>query len=117
LFSLYINDISSNIHRVKLVLFVDGTIILVDKNEDALQQKVLYVMKELEIWFQKKCYFINIKKTVAVFFYPNQFRLPNKPRVVFNNMEVACKPEVRVLGIYITENVKWNSMTVHYVQV
>ena len=52
-----------------------------------------------------------------MFFYSNQFRLPNKPRVVFNNMEIACKPEVRVLDIYITENLKWNSMIVHYVQV
>jgi len=52
LFLLYINDIPLNIHGVKLVLFADGTIILVDKNEDALQQKNLYVMNEFKIWFQ-----------------------------------------------------------------
>jgi hypothetical protein len=43
-----------------------------------------------------------------MFFLSNQFRLPNKPQVVFNNNEIAFKPEARFLGIYITENVKWN---------
>jgi len=55
LFLLYINDILLSIQGVKLVLFADDTnTLVVDKNEDALQQKILYVMKELEIWFKKK---------------------------------------------------------------
>jgi len=55
LFLLYINGILLNIQGVKLVLFADDTnMLVVDKNEDALQQKILYVMKELEIWFKKK---------------------------------------------------------------
>jgi hypothetical protein len=54
LFLLYINDIPLNIHEEVFVLFADGTIIpVVDKNEDSLQQKILYVMKELEMQFQK----------------------------------------------------------------
>jgi len=44
-----------------------------------------------------------------MFFHSNQFRLPNKPRVVFNKTEIAFKPKVRFLGIYITENLKWNA--------
>ena len=61
LFLLYINDILLNNQAVKLVLFADDTnILVVGKNEDALQQKVLYVMKELEIWFQKNDLTINI---------------------------------------------------------
>ena len=43
-----------------------------------------------------------------MFFYSNQFRLPNKPQVVSNNTEIVFKPEVMVLGIYFTENLKWN---------
>jgi hypothetical protein len=66
-------------------------------------------MKELEIWLQKTYLIINTeKKTVAMFFHSNQCRLQNKPRVVFNKPEIAFKPKVRFLGIYITENLKWN---------
>jgi hypothetical protein len=63
LFLLYINAILLNIQGVKLVLFADDTnILVVEKNEDALQQKILYVMKELEIWFQKNDLIVNNKK-------------------------------------------------------
>jgi hypothetical protein len=51
---LYINDIPLNIQGVKLVLFAgDTNVLVVEKNEDALQQKIVYVMKELEMWFKK----------------------------------------------------------------
>ena len=46
------------IKGVKLVLFADDTnSLLVDKNKDALQQKNLYVMKELQTWLQKKSHY------------------------------------------------------------
>ena len=55
MFLVYINDLPLNIHRIKLDLFTDHTNILVaDKHEDALQQKSLHAMKELELWFKKK---------------------------------------------------------------
>jgi hypothetical protein len=41
-----------------------------------------------------------------MFFLSNQFQPPSKPGVVFNNNEIAFKPEVRFLGIFITENLK-----------
>jgi hypothetical protein len=59
----------------------------------------------------KNILIINIEKTVAMFFHTNQFRLPKKPRVVFNNTELVFKPEVKLLGIYISENLNLN---VHY---
>jgi hypothetical protein len=65
-------------------------------------------MKELEICLQKTYLIINIEKTVAMFFHSNQFRNPNKPRAVFNKTEIAFKPKVKFLGIYITEILKWN---------
>jgi hypothetical protein len=57
-----------------------------------LQQKILYVMEELVIWFQKNDLIINTEKTVAMFFHPNQFRFSNKPQVVVKNTELAFKP-------------------------
>jgi len=41
-------------------------------------------MKELGLCFQNND-IINIEKTVAMFCHSNQFRLPNKPQIVFNN--------------------------------
>jgi len=50
LFLLYINAIPLSILGIKLVLFADDTnILIVNKNEDALQQKNLHVMKELDM--------------------------------------------------------------------
>jgi len=50
LFLLYINSIPLSIIGVKLVLFADDTnILIVDKNEHALQQNTLHVMKELDM--------------------------------------------------------------------
>jgi hypothetical protein len=50
LFLLYINAIPLSILGAKLVLFADDiNILIVDKNEDALQQKILHVMKELDM--------------------------------------------------------------------
>jgi hypothetical protein len=52
LFLLYINPIPLNIQGVKLVSFADdANILLVDKNEDALQQNILHVMKDLDLFF------------------------------------------------------------------
>ena len=63
MFLVYINYLPLNIHWVKLVFFANDTNIFVaDKNEDALQQKILYAMKELELWFQKKSYYKRKKK-------------------------------------------------------
>jgi len=50
LFLLYINAIPLSILGLKLVLFADDTnILIVDKNEHALQQKILHIMKELDM--------------------------------------------------------------------
>jgi hypothetical protein len=42
-------------------------------------------MKELGLWFQNNDLIINIKKTGAMFHHSKQFRLPNKPQIVFNS--------------------------------
>jgi hypothetical protein len=48
LFLLYINDLLLNIQGVKLVLFAnDINILVADKGEDALQHKILSVMKQI----------------------------------------------------------------------
>jgi hypothetical protein len=36
-------------------------------------------------------------------------RLPSRPKVTFNNLEIAYKLDVRFLGLCITENLKWDA--------
>jgi hypothetical protein len=54
LISLYVNDIIENVQGAKMVLFADDTnLLIIGKDEFDLQRKIINVMKELEIWFQK----------------------------------------------------------------
>jgi hypothetical protein len=54
LFLLFINDLLLNIRGAKVVLFADGTNLLITgKDECFLQQKLTKVMRDAETWFQK----------------------------------------------------------------
>jgi hypothetical protein len=49
---MYINDLPLNIQGVKSILYADDTnVLIVDRDEEALQTKLSLVMKQLEIWF------------------------------------------------------------------
>ena len=92
-----------------MALFADDINLLVtDKDGSALHQRIKKVTRELESWFYKNSLFINTEKTIAVSFHTRQNRNPLKPQVTFNNMDICYKSELKFLGIYITENLKWN---------
>jgi len=49
LFLIYINDLPLSIQGAKLILYADGTnVLVVERNEEALQTKLSLVMKQLE---------------------------------------------------------------------
>jgi hypothetical protein len=51
----------------EMVLFADDTdILVIDKDKDALQQKINKVTKQLETWFQENNLLINTKKSCNV---------------------------------------------------
>jgi hypothetical protein len=57
LFLLYINDITENVQRTKMVLFADDTnLIITGKDEFDLPHKIIKVMKRLEYGFKKLSY-------------------------------------------------------------
>jgi len=86
---MYINDLPLNIQGAKLILYADDTnILVVDKNEEALQTKLSLVMKQLENWFLKNDLFINTTKTAAMSFHLCCTKPPFKPRIVLRNTEV-----------------------------
>jgi hypothetical protein len=79
LFFIYINDISLNIQGAKLILYADDTnVLIMDKNEEALQAKLFSVLQQLEKWFLKNDLIINITKTAAVSFHLCRSELPFK---------------------------------------
>jgi hypothetical protein len=76
--------------EAEMVLFADDTnILVIDKDKDALQQKINKVMKQLETRFQENNLLINTKKTVAILFHFNKIRFADRPHIVFNNSEIA----------------------------
>jgi len=93
-----------------LILYADDTnVLVVDKNETALQTKLSLVMKQLENWFFKNNLFINTTKTVAMSFHLCHSKPLFKPCILLQNTEVKYMPEVKFLGMRITENLSWHA--------
>jgi hypothetical protein len=54
LFLIYINDLLLSIQGAKVILYADDTnVLVIVRNEEALQIKLSSVMKQLENWFLK----------------------------------------------------------------
>jgi len=64
-------------------------------------------MKQLKNWFLKNDLFINTTKTAAMSFHLCCSKPPLKPRILLRNIEVKYMPEVKFLGMCITENLSW----------
>ena len=68
-----------NIQEAKLVLYADDTnILVIGKDEEALQTKLSSVMNQLGVWFLKNSLIINTAKTVAMLFHLCQSKPPYK---------------------------------------
>ena len=110
LFLVYINDLPRHFQGVNFVLYADDTnILVVDKEEEALQHKVTLVMRQLELWFGKNDLIVNIDKTCAISFHPHQNSHPTRPCITFKNNEIAYNSELKFLGLFITENLAWHA--------
>jgi hypothetical protein len=65
-------------------------------------------MNHLESWFNKNELILNIRKSCALSFHPRQRERVCKPSIVYNDVEIPYKSDVKFLGINITENLRWN---------
>ena len=80
LFLLYINGLPQIFQGVNFVLYADDTnILVVDKDEEALQHKITFVMQQLELWFGKNYLIVNIDKTCVISFHSHQNTHPSRP--------------------------------------
>ena len=87
----------------------DTNILIVDKEEEALQHKITLVMQQLELWFWKNDVTVNIDKTCAVSLRSHQNRYPSRPRgIIFNTNGIAYSSELKFLPLFIMENSAWH---------
>jgi hypothetical protein len=59
-----------------LLIILIPVLAITGKDEFDIQYKIIKVMKELEIWFQKNNLIINTEKTFAMSFRSKQLRVP-----------------------------------------
>jgi hypothetical protein len=110
LFLLYINDLTTFIKDVKIIIYADDISILVtDKSEEHLNIKVTKVMKQLEEWFDKNQLILNIHKSSVISIHTRQCYSFVKPKTMYNNMEFSYCSQLKFLGSYITEHLDWKS--------
>jgi hypothetical protein len=110
LFLLYINDLPNYIPHVQMVLYADDiNILITDKDENKLKEKITLLMNCLESWFNKNELLLNIRKSRALSFHPRQRLRVCKHSIVYNDLEIPYKSDVKFLGIQIAENLRWNT--------
>jgi hypothetical protein len=92
-----------------MVLCADHINILVlEKDENMLNDKITHLMKCLEIWFNKNELILNNRKSCAISFHPRQREIVCKPSIFYNGAEIPYKLDEKFLEINITENLIWH---------
>jgi len=66
-------------------------------------------MNELQTWFTLNSRVVNVEKTLAMSFHTTQNKKPVLPHVIFEGRDIPYNIETKFLGVYINENMKWNS--------
>jgi hypothetical protein len=66
-------------------------------------------MNHLESWFNKNELILNIRKSCALSFHPRRRLRVSKLSIVYNDLEIPYKSDVKFLGIQISENLRWNT--------
>jgi hypothetical protein len=88
LFLLYIYDLPNYIGDVQVVLYTDINILVVDKDENMLNDKITHLMKRLGIWFNKNELILYTRKSCALSFHPRQREIVCKPSIFYNVAEI-----------------------------
>jgi len=66
-------------------------------------------MLQLLIWFHVLNWLvINTEKIIAMLFHTRQIKSFLKPKIIFEGMDIIYKYETKFLGLYLTEDMKWD---------
>ena len=83
-----------------MVLFADdNNILIIDKNIDAVEERLSRLTKQFEVWFSNNIFTVKTDKTKAVLFHLNKTCNLVMPKIVFKNVEISYTSEVKFLGI------------------
>ena len=109
MFLLYINNLPINIQGGRTTLFADDTNIQIEAtNANILNKKIKEVIEQLSNWFHLNKLIMNTDKTTAISFHSWQNKNILKPKTVFQDMDIKYKNDTKFLGLYFTEEVKWD---------
>ena len=65
-------------------------------------------MQQLSSQFYLNKLVVNTDKTIAISFHARQNKGNLKPEIVFQDMNIKYTNETKFLGLYLTEDVKWD---------
>ena len=103
------NQKQPGIQKGRTTLFADDTNIQIEAAKvNILNEKIKEVMQHLSSWFYLNKLIINTDKTTAISFQAWQNKSNLKPEIVFQGMDIKYNNETKFLGLYLTENVKWD---------
>jgi hypothetical protein len=120
LFIIYVNDIFDQRVSGDIISYADDTVIIVkDADWSAVNIKANEDMNTLKLWFDKNLLSLNAKKSYCIPFSINKLKiLPNFQITIHNKrcIKTTCEhectdinitTEIKYLGIYIDQNMKW----------
>jgi hypothetical protein len=79
------------------------------ENQITVQSRLNNAMLDIQRWFTINNLIINAGKTLAVSFHTTQNKKPILPRVQFEGRDVPYKSDIKFLGVFINENMKWSN--------
>ena len=112
LFISYTNDLAENFpeHLCKLLSYADDSTFIVSATSPAeLKNKIKLTLEIAQNWFEKNDMRINTDKTeILIFKHHKNTRKITIP-IIYQNKKIRLipKPYVKVLGIFIDENLSW----------
>ena len=108
LFILYINDLPKVAEDTDAYLFADDTAISIGaKDSQELQAKIDEILPKISNWFNANQLSLNTSKTHYQVFFSK--RSEDELMVKINGCKISRQFTVKYLGVYIDENLKWNT--------
>ena len=114
LFLVYINDLPKVVECKALpILFADDTSILfTSPNNLQMQSNFNLVSEQLNEWFKYNQLFLNFDKTYFIQF-TNKSKCTSDIQIKYEDNQVSLANETKFLGLFINNNLSWNTHRMH----
>ena len=109
LFTLYINDLLKTLPPASSIAYADDvTIICHGDNQANAAANAVNVIASVIKWAQENGLILNSRKSQAIFISPYARKKFTNPSVLTSSATcISIVPDIRVLGIIITQDFKW----------